>query len=245
VARSLNKATIIGNLGADPEVRSTSGGTRVASFSVATSRSWTSREGGQQEKTEWHRIVAWAKLADVVERYLKKGDRVYVEGEIQYRQYEDKDGVTKYMTEINAREMIMLGGVKEMAVGAPAPEPVRRRDTTTSRRRRSATTTTIFRSRTLLLTEGAGAPVVHFPAAGAFCGHRRGSPPCGPAAGRRPAKPGPANGLRAAFGHRRANEPRGGLRRPGMRSDHHLRVTCLRTHRTPVSGETTPSGAIR
>jgi single-strand DNA-binding protein len=110
VARSLNKATIIGNLGADPEVRSTSGGTRVASFSVATSRSWTSREGGQQEKTEWHRIVAWAKLADVVERYLKKGDRVYVEGEIQYRQYEDKDGVTKYMTEINAREMIMLGG---------------------------------------------------------------------------------------------------------------------------------------
>ena len=110
MARSLNKAIIIGNLGADPEVRSTSGGARVASFSVATSRSWTSREGGQQEKTEWHRIVAWAKLADVVERYLKKGDRVYIEGEIQYRQYEDKDGVTKYMTEINAREMIMLGG---------------------------------------------------------------------------------------------------------------------------------------
>ncbi|HET7276329.1 MAG TPA: single-stranded DNA-binding protein [Longimicrobiaceae bacterium] len=110
MSRSLNKATIIGNLGSDPEIRTTGTGSKVANFSVATSRSWTGRDGQQQEKTEWHRIIAWAKLADVVERYLKKGDRVYVEGEIQYRQYEDKDGVTKYSTEINAREMIMLGG---------------------------------------------------------------------------------------------------------------------------------------
>ncbi|CAN5352522.1 single-stranded DNA-binding protein [soil metagenome] len=101
---------IIGNLGSDPEIRTTGSGTRVANFSVATSRSWSNQSGEQQEKTEWHRIVAWAKLADVVERYLKKGDRVYIEGEIQYRSYEDKDGVTKYSTEINAREMIMLGG---------------------------------------------------------------------------------------------------------------------------------------
>lgn len=110
MSRSLNKAIIIGNLGSDPEIRTTGSGARVANFSVATSRSWTGRDGQQQEKTEWHRIVAWEKLADIAERFLKKGERVYVEGEIEYRSYEDKDGVTKYMTEIKAREMIMLGG---------------------------------------------------------------------------------------------------------------------------------------
>jgi single-strand DNA-binding protein len=110
VSRSLNKAIIIGNLGSDPEVRTTGGGSRVAQFSVATSRRWTTNSGEQQEKTEWHRIVCWGKLADIVEKYVKKGQQVYVEGEIQYRQYEDKDGVTKYSTEINARELMMLGG---------------------------------------------------------------------------------------------------------------------------------------
>ncbi len=110
MSRSLNKAILIGNLGSDPEIRTVSSGTRVANFSVATSRRWTSSSGEQQEKTEWHRIVAWDKLADIAERFLKKGERVYVEGEIEYRSYEDKDGVTKYITEIRAREMIMLGG---------------------------------------------------------------------------------------------------------------------------------------
>jgi single-strand DNA-binding protein len=110
VSRSLNKAIIIGNLGSDPEIRTTAGGARVANFSVATGRTWTGRDGQQQEKTEWHRIVAWEKLADIAEKFLKKGERVYIEGEIEYRSYEDKDGVTKYMTEIRAREMIMLGG---------------------------------------------------------------------------------------------------------------------------------------
>jgi single-strand DNA-binding protein len=110
VSRSLNKAILIGNLGSDPEVRAVPSGARVANFNVATSRSWTGRDGQQQEKTEWHRIVAWEKLADIAEKYLHKGDRVYIEGEIEYRSYEDKDGVTKYMTEIRAREMIMLGG---------------------------------------------------------------------------------------------------------------------------------------
>jgi len=110
VSRSLNKAIIIGNLGSDPEVRSTGGGSRVAQFSVATSRRWTTNSGEQQEKTEWHRIVVWGKLVDVVEKYLRKGQQVYIEGEIQYRQYEDKEGVTKYSTEINARELMMLGG---------------------------------------------------------------------------------------------------------------------------------------
>ncbi len=110
MSRSLNKAIIIGNLGSDPEIRTTGNGGRVAQFSVATSRKWTSNSGEQQEKTEWHRIVVWGKLVDVVEKYVKKGQQVYVEGEIQYRQYEDKEGVTKYTTEINARELMMLGG---------------------------------------------------------------------------------------------------------------------------------------
>lgn len=110
MSRSLNKAIIIGNLGSDPEIRTTGGGSRVAQFSVATSRRWTTNSGEQQEKTEWHRIVVWGKLVDVVEKYVKKGQQVYVEGEIQYRQYEDKEGVTKYTTEINARELMMLGG---------------------------------------------------------------------------------------------------------------------------------------
>lgn len=115
MSRSVNKAIIVGNLGADPDIRTTGGGGRVANLSVATNRRWTDRNGQQQEKTEWHRIVAWdnergAKLADIAERFLKKGDQVYVEGEIEYRSYEDKDGVTKYMTEIRARELVLLGG---------------------------------------------------------------------------------------------------------------------------------------
>ncbi|HUE96370.1 MAG TPA: single-stranded DNA-binding protein [Longimicrobiaceae bacterium] len=109
MSRSVNKAIIVGNLGADPDIRSIASGARVANISVATSRRWTDRSGQQQEKTEWHRIVLWEKLADIAERYLKKGDQVYIEGEIEYRSYEDKDGVTKYMTEIRAREMVMLG----------------------------------------------------------------------------------------------------------------------------------------
>ena len=109
MSRSLNKATLIGNLGADPEVRSTNTGTRVATLSVATSRRWTSRSGEQQEKTEWHRVVCWDKLAEIAERYLKRGDRLYVEGRIEYRQWEGQDGQTRYTTEIRASEMIMLG----------------------------------------------------------------------------------------------------------------------------------------
>lgn len=121
MSRSLNKAVLIGNLGSDPEIRTTGSGSKVAQFSIATSRRWTNNSGEQQEKTEWHRIVAWAKLADVVERYLRKGQQVYIEGEIQYRSYEDKDGVTKYATEINARELLMLGGREGAGADAPAP----------------------------------------------------------------------------------------------------------------------------
>jgi len=114
VSRSLNKVMLIGNLGSDPEVRSTTGGNRVATFSLATSRSWSSANGDKQEKTEWHRCVVWnvkgTGLADVVEKYCKKGDRIYVEGRIEYRQWQDKENQTRYSTEINVRELLMLGG---------------------------------------------------------------------------------------------------------------------------------------
>ncbi len=110
MSRSLNKVQLIGNLGADPEVRSTTGGTQVATLSIATSRRWNDRQGQQQEKTEWHRVVCWDKLAEICERFLKRGDRIYVEGSIEYRQWEGQDGQTKYTTEIRARELIMLGG---------------------------------------------------------------------------------------------------------------------------------------
>jgi single-strand DNA-binding protein len=114
VSRSLNKVTLIGNLGKDPEIRTTSNGSKVASFSVATSRVWNDQSGTKQEKTEWHRCVAWnssfSKLADVVEKYVKKGDKVYIEGSIEYGQYQDKDGQTRYTTDIRIRELIMLGG---------------------------------------------------------------------------------------------------------------------------------------
>ncbi len=103
---------LLGNLGADPEVRSTSNGSRVATLSLATSRQWNNAAGERQEKTEWHRIVAWNNkgggMADFAERYLKKGDKIYVEGSIEYRTWEDREGKTRYSTEINARELIAL-----------------------------------------------------------------------------------------------------------------------------------------
>jgi single-strand DNA-binding protein len=105
---SLNKVLIIGNLGNDPDVRQTNTGQAVASLSVATSKSWTDKAGARQEKTEWHRIVAWGKLAELAGQYLAKGRKVYVEGELQTRKYQDKDGVEKYATEIVASEIKFL-----------------------------------------------------------------------------------------------------------------------------------------
>src|SRR5687767_8094064 len=121
MSRSLNKVTLIGNLGNDPEVRSTTGGNRVATFSLATSRTWNDASGGKQEKTEWHRCVVWntktSQLADIVERYVHKGDKLFVEGRIEYRQWQDKDGQTRYSTEINVRELIMLSSRQGGASG--------------------------------------------------------------------------------------------------------------------------------
>jgi single-strand DNA-binding protein len=112
VSRSLNRVTLIGNLGADPEVRSTNNGSRVANLSLATGRQWTAQSGEKQEKTEWHRVICWnnkgAQLADLAEKYMKKGDKVYVEGRIEYRTWEDREKQTRYVTEIIAREVILL-----------------------------------------------------------------------------------------------------------------------------------------
>jgi single-strand DNA-binding protein len=115
MSRSLNKAILIGNVGSDPEIRTVGSGTRVAQFSLATSRNWTDQSGAKQEKTEWHRCVVWnsargSGLADVVEKYVKKGEKIYVEGEIEYRQWQDKDGQTRYTTEIKVKELMLLGG---------------------------------------------------------------------------------------------------------------------------------------
>jgi single-strand DNA-binding protein len=107
---SLNKAMIIGRLGADPEVRHTADGTVVATFNVATTEVRKDRNGNKQEKTEWHRIVAWRRLAEISGEYLKKGRLVFVEGKIQSREYEGRDGVKRKTFEIVADNMKMLGG---------------------------------------------------------------------------------------------------------------------------------------
>ncbi len=126
MSRSLNRAMLIGNLGADPEVRSTTNGTRVATLSLATGRQWTNQAGERQEKTEWHRVVLWnnrtSGLADLAEKYMKKGDRIFVDGRIEYRTWEDREGKTRYSTEINAREVIMLGS---RGGGGEPGEPVK------------------------------------------------------------------------------------------------------------------------
>lgn len=98
---SLNKACLIGNVGKDPEIRSTQGGTRVANLSIATSDKWKDKQTGEKkEQTEWHRVVIWGPLVDVVERYVKKGMKLYIEGKIQTRKWTDQQGVERYSTEI-------------------------------------------------------------------------------------------------------------------------------------------------
>ncbi len=112
MASSLNKILLIGRLGRDPEVKSIPSGVKVANFSLATDESYKDKDGVKVEKTEWHNCQAWRGLAEVIEKYVKKGDLIYVEGKIQTRKYE-KDGVTHYATDILVQEMTMLGGKKD------------------------------------------------------------------------------------------------------------------------------------
>jgi single-strand DNA-binding protein len=106
---SVNKVILVGHLGANPEVRFTPSGAAVANFSIATNEVWNDKNGQKQEKTEWHRIVVWGKLAQLCGEYLSKGRQAYIEGRLQTRQWQDKDGQTKYMTEVVASTVQFLG----------------------------------------------------------------------------------------------------------------------------------------
>ena len=105
----VNKVILIGRLGQDPEVKTISSGQQVATINIATSESWTGKDGQRQEKTEWHRVVAWGKLADLCGKYLSKGRQVYIEGRLQTRQWEDQTGNKRYTTEIVANTVQFLG----------------------------------------------------------------------------------------------------------------------------------------
>ncbi len=122
---NLNKAMIIGNLVRDPELRTTNSGQNVVSFSVATNLVWTDADGQKQEKPEYHNVVAWRRLAEIINQYLKKGSKVYIEGRLQTRSWDDPNGVKKYKTEIVADNMIMLdrasGG--DFTPSEPNPQP--------------------------------------------------------------------------------------------------------------------------
>lgn len=110
MAGSVNKVILIGNLGVDPEVRFTPGGQAVANFRIATSESWMDKSGQKQERTEWHRIVVWGKLAELCGEYLKKGRKCFIEGRLQTREWTDKEGKKNYTTEVVASNVVFLGG---------------------------------------------------------------------------------------------------------------------------------------
>jgi single-strand DNA-binding protein len=125
--KSINKVTLIGHVGRQPEIRYTQGGAPVANFSIATNEYWTNNTGERQERTEWHKIVAWGKLAEFCQEYIQKGSYLYVEGRLQTRNYEDRDGVKRYVTEIRANEIGLLDrkpGADTGAATGPADIPI-------------------------------------------------------------------------------------------------------------------------
>ena len=125
--RGINKVIVVGNLGADPEVRYSAGGSAICNMRVATSESWKDKDSGEkQERTEWHRVVLFGKLGEIAGEYLKKGRQVYIEGSLRTNKYTDKDGIERYSTDIIATEMQMLGGQSEASTkpkpsGKPKP----------------------------------------------------------------------------------------------------------------------------
>lgn len=129
----VNKAILIGRLGNDPELRRTANGTPVASFSIATTEKWKNKNGETQDRTEWHNIVTWGKLADLANQYLKKGRSVYIEGKITTRSWDDNEGRKRYKTEIVANQMQFLGGSSEVSEDVqPQLYSVERSNTSTS-----------------------------------------------------------------------------------------------------------------
>jgi len=121
MARGLNKVMVIGDVGRDPEMRYTPSGRPVTSFSVVTSRNWTNSEGERREETEWFNVVAWGNLAEICKQYLRKGQQVYVEGRLQTRSWEDREGRKRFRTELVANEMILLGSRRGTSSGAVEP----------------------------------------------------------------------------------------------------------------------------
>jgi len=127
MAGSLNKVILIGNLGADPEVREMGDGTKMAKFSIATTEKYTNREGQPVSNTDWHNIVLWRRTAEIAEKYLKKGDSVCIEGKMKTRSWEDENGVKKYATDVQGDSMTMLGSKRETSNSESSytPPPVK------------------------------------------------------------------------------------------------------------------------
>jgi len=134
--RGVNKVILVGNLGRDPEVRYIRDGTAVANLRIATSETWNDANGQKQERTEWHRVVAWGKLAEIAKEYMTKGRQIYVEGRLQTRSWDDREGNKRYTTEVRADQMIMLGtrgdggGARDSSPdpGPPPEEPFQATD---------------------------------------------------------------------------------------------------------------------
>ena len=120
MARGINKVILVGNLGKDPEIKYTASGAAIANLTIATSESWNDKQTGEKvEKTEWHRVVAFQRLAEIMGEYLKKGSQVYIEGKLQTRKWQDQNGQDRYTTEVVANDMQMLGGRPGDAGGQP------------------------------------------------------------------------------------------------------------------------------
>jgi len=119
---SVNKVILVGNLGRDPELRYTPGGTAVANLSVATNEAWTDKSGQKQERTEWHRVVVWGKQAEIAGEYLQKGKQIYIEGGLQTREWNDRDGNKRYTTEVRAQRILMLGRAEGRGAAGEQPD---------------------------------------------------------------------------------------------------------------------------
>ena len=124
---TVNKVILIGRLGADPQLKYTPSGCANVNFNLATNESWKDKDGNQQEKTDWHRVVAWGKLAEIIGKWMKKGSSIYLEGRLQTRTYDDQNGVKRYITEVVALDIEMLGGrggSSDQSQDMPPQEPM-------------------------------------------------------------------------------------------------------------------------
>lgn len=125
-SRGINKVILLGNLGADPDIRHTADGRAIANLRLATGEAWKDQQGHLQERTEWHRVVMYGRTAEIARDYLRKGSKLYLEGRIQTRKWQDKDGRDQYTTEIIAQEFQMLDRKDDGTAPAPSPNPTRR-----------------------------------------------------------------------------------------------------------------------